>query len=270
MQAGRGATACARVRAGRGSGRSACRQRAGTPPGPRPSLRTTGYDEVNFPQDLGGRRKSVLAMDEGFSVLFLCTHNSARSVAAECVTRTWWANRESRGGQRMSFYSAGTRGSGDIKIGVLRALERAGYSMDGLRGKSLESLLSSGEVVQPITHIVTMCCDAEGDVKEEPRIRELLLSSCGRAKWMTYTVPAPTTQCRKEGLCGHEAEANVHYDRCCRPRPWRGAVVQPRAHDEGCCAQVGVADGGNGIISTRPTAFRRPAVMAATRAASYA
>ncbi|KAJ1474308.1 phosphotyrosine protein phosphatase I superfamily [Baffinella frigidus] len=146
--------------------------------------------------------------DDALSLLFVCTHNSARSVAAEAVARKWGEER----GRRVRCYSAGTRGSGEIKEAVRRALERAGYSLEGLRGKSLEALMSSGEVEGQITHVVTMCCEAQGDIKQ-PGIRDKLLSWCGRVKQINYEVAAPTTQCRQEGLCGDEPAANVHYDR---------------------------------------------------------
>ena len=148
--------------------------------------------------------------DDALSLLFVCTHNSARSVAAECVARKWAEER----GRRVRCYSAGTRGSGEIKEAVRRALERAGYSLEGLRGKSLEGLISSGEVEGHITHVIAMCCEGASDI-QEPRMRDLLSKLGEEVKHISYEVAAPTTLCRQEGLCGDELEANVHYDRFC-------------------------------------------------------
>ena len=117
------------------------------------------------------------------------------------MARKWAEGRR----RRVCCYSAGTRGSGEIKEAVRRALERAGYSLEGLRGKSLEGLISSGEVEGHIAHVITMYCEGASDI-QEPRMRDNYMH-------ISYEVAVPTTLCRQEGLSGDELEANVHYDR---------------------------------------------------------
>lgn len=69
--------------------------------------------------------------DHGFNVLFLCTHNSARSIIAECVM-----NRIGRG--KFKAYSAGSQPSGKVHPMALSLLQRLHYDTKGLRSKSWE------------------------------------------------------------------------------------------------------------------------------------
>lgn len=66
-------------------------------------------------------------------ILFLCTHNSCRSILSEALfnhvaPRGWTA------------YSAGSFPSGEINPLTLEALTRAGISTTGLRSKSSDEL----------------------------------------------------------------------------------------------------------------------------------
>jgi protein-tyrosine-phosphatase len=65
--------------------------------------------------------------------VFVCKSNSARSIAAECI-----AAATARHAENYRFYSAGTARADGIKEPVQRALCRAGYSLDGLRSKSIQ------------------------------------------------------------------------------------------------------------------------------------
>jgi arsenate reductase (thioredoxin) len=65
------------------------------------------------------------------NVLFLCTHNSARSVIAECVM-----NRLGVG--RFKGYSAGSQPSGRVHPYALDLLRHLNYDVSGLRSKSWE------------------------------------------------------------------------------------------------------------------------------------
>ena len=67
--------------------------------------------------------------DREFNVLFLCTHNSARSIIAECVM-----NRIGRG--KFKAYSAGSQPSGRVHPMALALLQRLNYDTKGLRSKS--------------------------------------------------------------------------------------------------------------------------------------
>lgn len=63
------------------------------------------------------------------NVLFLCTHNSARSVVAECVM-----NRLGAG--RFNGYSAGSMPSGRVHPYAIDLLNHLNYPTNGLRSKS--------------------------------------------------------------------------------------------------------------------------------------
>ena len=80
-------------------------------------------------------------------MLFLCTHNSARSIMAEAILRE-------RGGPRFEVHSAGTE-PGAIRPLTLRVLEEAGLDTRGLRSKSVEEYLG-----RSFDHVITVCDQA--------------------------------------------------------------------------------------------------------------
>lgn len=85
-------------------------------------------------------------------VLFLCTHNSARSVLAEGLL-----NDLGRG--RFRAFSAGSapRANGEPNRFALRALEEAGIPTRGLRSKSWDEFAAPGA---PRMHLVVTLCDS--------------------------------------------------------------------------------------------------------------
>jgi arsenate reductase (thioredoxin) len=84
-----------------------------------------------------------------YNVLFLCTHNSARSVIAECVM-----NRLGAG--RFRGFSAGSTPSGAINPHALDLLRQLNYDVSQLRSKSWEEFAQSGA---PKMHFVLTVCD---------------------------------------------------------------------------------------------------------------
>lgn len=70
-----------------------------------------------------------MSSESPYNVLLLCTHNSARSVMAECIL-----NRLGQG--RFKGYSAGSQPSGEVNPYVLELLKRLNYDMSTLRSKS--------------------------------------------------------------------------------------------------------------------------------------
>jgi arsenate reductase (thioredoxin) len=93
--------------------------------------------------------------DRPYNVLFLCTHNSARSVIAECVM-----NRLGAG--KFKAYSAGSQPSGKIHPFALHMLERLRYDTSGLRSKSWEEFARPG--APRLDFVFTVCDDAANEV----------------------------------------------------------------------------------------------------------
>jgi protein-tyrosine-phosphatase len=89
-----------------------------------------------------------------YRVLFLCTHNSARSIIAECVM-----NRLGRA--RFKAYSAGSLPRGTIHPSTLQLLKKLNYDTSGLRSKSWEEFAKPG--APALDFVFTVCDDAAGE-----------------------------------------------------------------------------------------------------------
>jgi arsenate reductase len=81
------------------------------------------------------------------SVLFVCTHNSARSILAEALLRQ-------KGGDEYEAFSAGTE-PGEVRPLTLQVLEEAGVSTEGLRSKSVHEYLG-----RTFDYVITVCDSA--------------------------------------------------------------------------------------------------------------
>jgi arsenate reductase (thioredoxin) len=90
-----------------------------------------------------------------YNVLFLCTHNSARSVMAECIL-----NRLGHG--RFKAYSAGSQPNGQIHPMALTLLKKLKYATSGLRSKSWEEF--TGPNASQLDFVFTVCDDAANAV----------------------------------------------------------------------------------------------------------
>jgi protein-tyrosine-phosphatase len=84
-----------------------------------------------------------------FNVLFLCTHNSARSVMAECLL-----NRHGMG--KFKGYSAGSQPSGKLNPYVVDLLKRENFVVDELRSKNWDEFAAPGA---PEMDFVFTVCD---------------------------------------------------------------------------------------------------------------
>ncbi len=91
------------------------------------------------------------------NVLFLCTHNSARSILAEATL-----NHIGRG--RFKAFSAGSspRENQQPNPLGLQVLQAAGITVDGLRSKSWDEF--AGSDAPQMNLIITVCDNAAGEV----------------------------------------------------------------------------------------------------------
>lgn len=96
-------------------------------------------------------------MQTPLNVLFLCTHNSARSILAEAMLNHL-------GGSRFRAYSAGSspRDNQTPNPLAIAILDEAGISTQGLRSKSWDAF--AGEAAPTMDLIITVCDNAAGEV----------------------------------------------------------------------------------------------------------
>jgi arsenate reductase len=84
---------------------------------------------------------------ERVRVLFLCTHNSARSQMAEGLLRELARD-------RFEVYSAGTEAT-LVRPLAIRAMEESGIDISGQESKALDVYLD-----QPFDYVITVCDEA--------------------------------------------------------------------------------------------------------------
>ncbi len=93
-------------------------------------------------------------MTRPFSVLVLCTGNSARSILGEAILGTL-------GQGRIVSYSAGSKPKGVPHPGALRLLQRKGIDTAAFRSKSWNEF--TGADAPPIDLAITVCGNAAGE-----------------------------------------------------------------------------------------------------------
>ena len=99
----------------------------------------------------------MTTITQPLNVLFLCTHNSARSILAEAVLNDLGAG-------RFIAYSAGSSPRENQKPNPLglEVLQKSGYSIAGLRSKSWSEFATAD--APPMDLIITVCDNAAGEV----------------------------------------------------------------------------------------------------------
>ena len=92
-----------------------------------------------------------------YSVLFLCTHNSARSILAEALLNHIGAG-------RFRAYSAGSSPRNNQRPNPLglQVLQQAGIPTEGLRSKSWDEFAEADAPLMDL--IITVCDNAAGEV----------------------------------------------------------------------------------------------------------
>src|SRR5215218_4755516 len=100
-------------------------------------------------------------MIEKKRVLFLCTHNSARSQMAEGLLRNL-------SGDRFEAFSAGTEAT-HVRPLAIKAMEEIGVDISGQESETLDRYLQ-----EPFDYVITVCDDANEACPFFPGARERL------------------------------------------------------------------------------------------------
>ena len=94
-------------------------------------------------------------IDKPYNVLFLCTHNSARSILAEAIMNRL-------GGGNFKAFSAGSQPRGQVHPFALDLLRNAGHNVSELRSKSWQEFSRPG--APPLDFVFTVCDNAANEV----------------------------------------------------------------------------------------------------------
>ena len=92
-------------------------------------------------------------------VIFVCTHNSARSQMAEGMLRTW-------GGDRFQAFSAGTEATG-VRPEAIAVMEEIGIDISGHLSKTLEPFLG-----EAFSWLITVCDQAKESCPTIPGVAQ--------------------------------------------------------------------------------------------------
>jgi arsenate reductase (thioredoxin) len=94
-----------------------------------------------------------MTTERPLNVLFLCTHNSARSQIAECIINRL-------GAPKFKGFSAGSQPSGRVHPFALDLLKQLNYDTSQLRSKSWSEFTSGPD----LDFVFTVCDDAANEV----------------------------------------------------------------------------------------------------------
>ena len=94
-------------------------------------------------------------MTRPFNVLFICTHNSARSIMAEAILNQM-------GRDRFRAFSAGSQPAGQVHPLAIELLERNKMDTSSVRSKNWNEFAQSD--APPMDFVLTVCDKAAGEV----------------------------------------------------------------------------------------------------------
>lgn len=119
-----------------------------------------------------------MAKDRDYNVLFLCTHNSARSVIAEAIL-----NRLGKG--TFHAFSAGSQPRGEVNPFAIALLEKLDYDTTSIRSKSWDEFAAAG--APEMDFVFTVCDNAANEVCPVARksARTAATSSTTSTSWST-------------------------------------------------------------------------------------
>ena len=132
-------------------------------------------------------------------VIFVCTHNSARSQMAEGMLRAW-------GGDRYEVFSAGTEAT-RVRPEAIRVMDEIGIDISGQASKTLEPFVG-----ERFDWLVTVCDDA----------REACPTLPGVARQAHWSIEDPSAvegdeEARLRGFRAARDELRDRLDRFLRP-----------------------------------------------------
>lgn len=158
--------------------------------------------------------------DRLFTVLVLCTGNSARSILGEAIINLL-------GEGRVRAFSAGSKPKGVPHPGALRLLERRGIDTAAFRSKSWDEF--SAPAAPAIELAITVCGNAAGEACP------VFLGSPLRAHW---GLPDPAD------VTGSEAEVDAAFEETWRLLEMRvrAFLALDRAALDGAALQAALAD----------------------------
>ena len=125
-------------------------------------------------------------------VLFLCTHNSARSQMAEGLLRRL-------AGDRFEVFSAGTEAT-QVQPLAIRAMQEIGIDISGQQSKTLDRYLG-----EPFDAVITVCDHAN-------EACPVFIGAEKRLHW-SFRDPSQTTGTDKERLVVYRAVRDAIRDR---------------------------------------------------------